>query len=214
MKTFILTAFAAFTLASAHAQGKFGGGNGDGYAMLQSSNVLLPVELVQFTVETHPEQGVVVRWTTAQEKNNRYFEVERSADGRTWDAIARENGLGDVPNGRLTYYHIVDRAALPGTSYYRLRQVDFDGTTTISRVATYRAAKPALAVQVFPNPTDGLLYLNPDGELPAGSLRLTDAVGTTLRSFASLPERVDLRALPPGVYFLHVGNQISKIIRQ
>lgn len=91
----------------------------------------LPAELTSFTAAADADE-VRLDWTTATERNNHFFTVERSADGvddESFEPVLRVASLGDSQHE--TYYVTADEHPLPGTSYYRLRQTDLDGTTTI-----------------------------------------------------------------------------------
>ena len=109
------TVFSPWTLASSTAQNP------------------LPITLIDFTAKP---QGAHVRldWTTASERNNDLFTVERSADGVLFSPVLTVPGAGnsDLP---LSYADL-DRAPLMGVSYYRLRQTDHDGTSTLSQVVS------------------------------------------------------------------------------
>ena len=138
----------------------------------------LPVELISFSA-TRQGSAVQVAWATASEKNSAYFAVERSADGRAFNDLARVEAQGNS-TARVDY-GTLDRAPLSGTSYYRLRQVDRDGTTAYSKVATVRfeskAGVPALVA--YPNPATGSGFQLATSNLaPAGgTVRVFDNVG-------------------------------------
>jgi hypothetical protein len=88
----------------------------------------LPVELAHFDVELKGEQAFIT-WQTLSELNHHYFEVQRSTDGHHFEGLTQVAGAGD----RFTPkdYQWTD-FPLPGHNYYRLKQVDYDGTTTYS----------------------------------------------------------------------------------
>ena len=138
----------------------------------------LPVELITFSA-TRQGSAVQVAWATASEKNSAYFVVERSANGRTFDALTRVEAQG-TSTARVNY-GTLDQAPLGGTSYYRLRQVDKDGTTAYSNVATVRfegkAGVPSLVA--YPNPATGSGFQLATSNLaPAnGTVRVFDNVG-------------------------------------
>ncbi len=94
-------------------------------------NETLPIELTRFSARLE-NFGVSLRWTTASERNNNYFEVERSADLVNFEPIARVAGAGN--SFQNIDYEAFDPNPLFGTSYYRLRQVDMDGLSTSSDV--------------------------------------------------------------------------------
>jgi hypothetical protein len=96
---------------------------------------ILPVELTYFDVS---RQGKIalVDWSTASEINNDHFDIERSADGKIFTAIASMRGKGNTSD--ITYYAVKDEHPLPGISYYRLKQVDFDGQFSYSEIKALR----------------------------------------------------------------------------
>ncbi len=92
-------------------------------------NNILPITLLSFQAQV--VDGLVrTEWITASEINNDFFTIERSKDGENWEDIGTVDGAGDS-NVQLSYAFI-DDAPYTGISYYRLRQTDFDGTTTVS----------------------------------------------------------------------------------
>lgn len=114
----------------------------------------LPVELSQFLV-TENECEVDLYWETASEKDNDYFTIERSLDFNNWNSIITIDGAGS--SQEMNYYSFTDRSIDEnGVYYYRLKQVDFDGTITYSaiRQATVNC-KQLLQPQIYPNPNSG-----------------------------------------------------------
>ncbi|MBO2012486.1 T9SS type A sorting domain-containing protein [Hymenobacter negativus] len=187
----------------------------------------LPVELLAFTAERQGTDGLL-RWTTASEKNNDRFEIESSPDGRTYHRIATVAGQGSsaqrhdysLPDSNLARY----AAAI---IYYRLRQVDRDGTFAYSPVRTIQVpAERGLSVQAYPQPfaTDLSLLIRTDEAGPV-TIMLHDAVGRALltrraallpgSSTVSLPEAA---ALPSGVYVLRITQnnhrRTVKVVRE
>ena len=94
-------------------------------------NSTLPVELVSFSV-TKSFTGVRLKWMTASELNNDFFDIQRSATGEEFETIFTVAGQGTKKSS--TQYEYEDESAPPGNSYYRLKQVDFDGATSFSKV--------------------------------------------------------------------------------
>ncbi|WP_242929426.1 T9SS type A sorting domain-containing protein [Pontibacter vulgaris] len=114
--------------------------------------VPLPVELVYFKGKT-TESGVSLEWRTASEIDNKHFEVERSADGKTFEQIAIVEGHGNSVTP--INYTLTDTSPLGGTSYYRLKQVDFSGPYEYSPIiAITRESINAHTIElsVAPNP--------------------------------------------------------------
>ncbi len=116
------------------------------------ATLLLPVEYLFFKGE---QTGSEVRldWATTSELNNHYFEVERSADGGIWESLSQVNGQGTSFLG--SSYAFSDKTPRPGKNYYRLRQVDFDGTFSYSdQIEVELAATSGFGLTAFPNPSN------------------------------------------------------------
>ncbi|MBK9423627.1 MAG: hypothetical protein IPN54_05800 [Bacteroidetes bacterium] len=94
----------------------------------------LPVELLYFNAFKYNEQ-VKVEWVTATEINNDYYIVERSSDGTDFEMVEVVPGAGN--SNFLINYFIFDKDPFSGKSYYRLKQVDFDGA--IKNLASYKS---------------------------------------------------------------------------
>jgi len=125
--------------------------------------VPLPVELLSFAAKKI-EKEVVLNWSTATEINNSYFAIERSLDGKSFTAIDSVTGSGNS-NTLIDYSYTDMKAALESVSYYRLRQVDFDGTISYS---------PIQAIQPNASMTIGNIYPMPAQEtinVPVEALR-------------------------------------------
>lgn len=111
----------------------------------------LPVTLVAFEVYAAEEGAAVLDWQTAFEQNNDYFAIERSADAVHWSAIAQIKGSGH--SYEPVAYSFTDKSPLDGYSYYRLKQVDFDGKFAYSSVVSFFSEQPlAVHLALVPNP--------------------------------------------------------------
>ncbi|MFK7921601.1 MAG: T9SS type A sorting domain-containing protein [Bacteroidia bacterium] len=111
-----------------------------------------PVEWLAFNAT--PVGSVVdIEWATANEENNKFFSVERSVDGRLFQEIVRVPGQGN--SNEVSTYKEVDTDPIPGYSYYRLRQVDFDAGFSYSEIVEVFFDPDAveLGIQVYPNPS-------------------------------------------------------------
>lgn len=114
--------------------------------------VLLPVELLWMHVRMDGHLSAVVAWETASEINNYGFYVERSSDGRRFQTLDFVPGLGNSSVGKL--YEYSDREPVEGISYYRLRQVDYDGVFEFHKpvaVLNFKGGDPRLTL--YPNPS-------------------------------------------------------------
>ena len=174
----------------------------------------LPVELTHFTAESRGADALL-RWATASERNNDRFEVEASADGRTFQRIGQVAGQGSSAQPReyqLTDPNIARHAASP--VYYRLRQVDADGTFSYSPVRTVAVAAGPAALALFPNPTtDRTAALT--GAQSGAAVMVYDAVGRQILGAKADVSGTAALALPAGlatgVYVVRVGSKALRL---
>jgi hypothetical protein len=173
------------------------------------------VELTAFTA-TAEGPAARLRWATASEQNSAYFGIERSLDGRTFTQIGQQPAQGST--ARATAYTFLDdllpaSAAAP-LRYYRLRQVDADGTFTYSPVWTVRLAGAAAGrLLLWPNPARATVQV---AGLPAATpVQVLDALGrlvatatTDATGAVQLPLPV---GLPTGVYVVRAAGQTARL---
>lgn len=112
---------------------------------------ILPIDLKDFSGITYSEYNLL-KWTTASERNNDYFEMQRSTDGVNFEPFGEHiKGQGNVVT--FTDYTGLDLNPLPGTTYYRLKQVDFNGEFTFTDViALNRDIQNIGQLRTYPNP--------------------------------------------------------------
>jgi hypothetical protein len=165
----------------------------------------LPVKLTAFDAQA-AGTAALCTWQTASELNNDHFVVERSLDGKAFAALGTVKGQGST-TGAHSYRYADNDAGRQGTNtvYYRLQQVDTDGTTSYSPVrAVTFAAQP---VALYPTPTAGdaaTLDLSSLAAQPyqAQVLDLTGRVLSTRTLAGGLTHDFDVRSLPAGAYVL------------
>lgn len=174
----------------------------------------LPVELTLFEVKA-AKQDALLSWTTASEKNNDHFDVERSTVGATFVKISQVKGQGT--SSSPTAYALTDAgigAKASGQVYYRLKQVDADGTATYSPVRTVTFTKSAIpAISLFPNPATTSTQLDLT-QLPTGTYQVSvlDATGRVILGLtleAGLAHALDLNTIASGTYMVVVRGQNS-----
>lgn len=179
----------------------------------------LPVDLKYFKAD---EIGgnVHLNWLTLSERNNDYFVVEKSNDGVNWTYFTTINGKGT--RNFETYYETIDYNPLNGLSYYRLKQVDFDGTETESGMASVTTVSNNISIFVYPNPAsqNNLFNLKVNApRLMESNFTIANVEGKIITS-----EKIELvpgensfelnHVLQPGVYFLSVQDNSGKVITE
>ncbi len=168
---------------------------------------LLPIELISFNANR--KSGIVnLNWKTASEKNNDYFSVERSLDGFNFEEIEKIKGAAD--SYKILSYDAIDENPLNEISYYRLKQVDFNGQMRYSDIVSVDADNSKATIgNIAPNPTASSVnfdfYTSVTGEL---NYEIMDLTGRVLISKSQLLENgytklsVLMNDLPNGIYFL------------
>ncbi|MFK7947918.1 MAG: T9SS type A sorting domain-containing protein [Saprospiraceae bacterium] len=181
------------------------------------SGTPVPVELSYFNAKAENNSNVL-SWETATELNNSHFEVERSFDGINFEVIETVEGNGTTVE--VINYEFVDEAPLANT-YYRLRQVDFDGQFEYSKVVSVnRKVSGSGDVKVYPNPAQDNLTI--DFTTSADEdviITVTDMTGRVLisqnRNVAQGENQlnIDLTNLPQGNYFLQLKSTTTSTIQ-
>jgi len=110
----------------------------------------LPVELVYFKGKAQLSGGAKLSWGTASEVNSNYFVVQRSPNGREFVAVSRVKSAGTSVQAQ--HYELLDPKPLAGLTYYRLLQVDLDGSETYSPIVVLKPGAAETALQLWPNP--------------------------------------------------------------
>lgn len=148
--------------------------------------IALPIELTSFEA-SEEDCSIVLDWTTASEENNDYFQVEKSTDGETFEVISTIDGAGT--SNQLKHYTFTDSKAV-AINYYRLKQVDFDGTSTTSKTITMRSScfeegTAFTMSEIYPNPvSSGSVNIRfyTEIEINEATILITDVVGRTVHT--------------------------------
>ncbi|MEM1216626.1 MAG: T9SS type A sorting domain-containing protein [Bacteroidota bacterium] len=176
--------------------------------LLNAGQQFLPVELTLLAAEAKGATSRVY-WQTASEENSDYFLLERSADGRIFQEISKVTAAGFSQS--LLDYEWVDAQPLSGKNYYRLRQVDFDGTVHDHGIVTVDFAGITDRPLLFPNPVVDHTTIN--WYHTAHTLRITDATGREVRRLGldngaeGGSQNLNLSDLPQGVYLLQLDSR-------
>jgi hypothetical protein len=175
-----------------------------------TASATVPVKLVSFSA-VKANADVNLNWNTASEVNNNHFEIEKSVDGRTFKAIGRVKGNGTT--SKTSRYVFADKDAVTKTTakslYYRLKQVDNDGTFTYSKTEVVRLSENRITdVSTRPNPSNGefTVLANLMSAQPV-NMSVINMMGTTVWKQTVTPtlgeNAFDTQlTLPNGIYML------------
>ena len=202
--------FTASTVMTAAPQSLYG-------PFTLGSTVPLPVELLYFDAK-YNGKTVDISWATASEKNNNYFTVQRTRDGKQFEEIAKVNGAGST--SVMTSYKTIDENPNEGLSYYRLMQTDYNGQHTFSRMVAVDIENAEYGLTYLcPAPGLNEIYFqvkNMNGKL---KVNVIDVVGKTVISEEFDPQDpngihvINSPSLKQGLYILQISNS-EKVINK
>lgn len=201
-------------------------GSGSGLPIPEDCSVtcasfkFLPIELKVFDAKVY-NGDVVLNWTTTSELNNDYFSVERSINGYDFQEVFKMSGAGN--SSEELYYSVTDESPYIGTSYYRLKQTDFDGTTSYSTLKAVNIEYNSMT-SIFPNPaSDGFVNvkvsdLGNDDVIISFHNLLGSLVHSEIHSSdaGNLNTTISVEQLPAGVYMMtgkSSGNSEASIFK-
>lgn len=145
---------AAQSFNSGSDQSNSPGGDGGGANLGQVTIVCLqslPIELINFKALIEKSNEVMLLWSTASEKDNRGFDVERSVDNIHWTSLGFVRGKGTTAFKQEYNFH--DNQPLAGVNYYRLKQMDTDGKYQYTPMVVADVRGNSSEFDVFPNPS-------------------------------------------------------------
>ena len=173
-----------------------------------NSCTVLPIELTYFTAQLDKQENVQLDWETASENNSAYYIIERSVDGKSFEKIKTQQAAGN--SSSILQYNDVDERPLKGTSYYRLKQYDFDGSYSLSNIA--KVVLTNNQFEVYPNPASEFLTIDFKTESKVIEVNLTNTLGKVVltKSFKSTENiksvRINIKDLPRGTYFIKTSD--------
>ncbi len=162
--------------------------------------VFLPVELESFTAKA-TEEGIDIQWTTASELNNAYFLLEHSSDAIFYQTLDQFDGAGTVNTPQT--YSFMHLTPSKGWNYYRLKQVDFDGTYTYSDIIPMQWNSEQERITLFPNPSSEEVTIK--GLLGTARIIILDIQGRIImQKNLGQQDRLDISTLDQGLYLIRI----------
>ena len=186
----------------------------------KSQETILPIELLSFSAHCNGNT-IGIDWSTASERNNDYFILEKSLDAINFNEIARIAGAGK--SIEQIDYSYTDYDYYGGDVYYRLVQVDYDGTKTYSEIISAKCSnwETDPNISVFPNPfsSELTIVLENFRNEPA-TIEIFDVMGRTIKqmqvdsSHNEYETSFNLDNIPAGIYNVRVRTSSSTLNRQ
>jgi hypothetical protein len=177
----------------------------------------LPVELLEFTALPENE-NVLLHWTTASEINNAWFEVERSKDAVNFETVLKQSGAGN--SSLIRNYQDIDKSPFTGISYYRLKQVDFNGDFSYSEIVPVNFDLNKLAVTSAFSGQENNLIVMFNRAVDEPQFNLFDLSGKLVATHSDASNgtqfTIPTEVLQKGIYLLEIKvgelRFISKVI--
>lgn len=184
-----------------------------GAISIQNTSNVLPVNLISFTAHCNKE-NIEFKWTTASEKNNRYFTLESSLNQANWVTLANIKGAGTSNLANKYAYNYAN--GIPENKYYRLKQTDMDGSFTFSDIVlTCSNEDENLAVDLYPNPTSGILSITAlNGVSQTGAVTVFNMLGVLVYKSEGFPSSINLTSQPNGIYFINLNTLDQNIVER
>lgn len=197
----------------------FSGGTG-GFGFSTYENVALPVELLSFNGIEQNEFNHLF-WSTASEINNDYFILESSTDGENFNDVTVMQGAGN--STQTNFYNFKDYNYNSPITYYRLKQVDYDGTPSYSNtiIINRTVSSSSMTITVFPNPTTGHLNVNTLSRFSGNAeIKVMNMIGELIYFDKKYLEEglnnsvFDFSSLARGIYSIEVKTDMERKVIQ
>jgi len=183
------------------------------------SEDVLPLSLIRFALSKNGAANVL-SWSTAQEINTSYFEIQRSTDSRTFTAVGKVTAAGKATQND---YQFTDANPLNGTNYYRLKIADADGKFTYSAYV-WASNSGSANIIIYPNPVKDRIVIKVNSLVKTDyNVAVTDMQGrvilrTTLNAVeGATVKEINAASLKQGTYFVKIqneeGSQVIKIVK-
>ncbi|ADR23587.1 hypothetical protein MATR_25580 [Marivirga tractuosa] len=180
------------------------------FAIGASSEGALPVQLLNFEAE-QKQNGVLLKWATASEKNNSHFEIQKSTNGKDFETIGMVEGNGN--SSKTIEYDYTDYSSHGNISYYRLQQFDFDGENEYSPVVKIEFESKLFNVKLYPNPASNQIAIDFDQEVGSSVIQFVNTSGQTVKQEnmeGGNSIQLDISDLANGYYQIIIWSQTKK----
>ena len=174
---------------------------------LYSPSGVLPVRLTNFTIASQNCNTAILQWQTAQEHNSKGFELQQSTDAGNFTKLAFI-ASNNNRNGNSYSYPVTNTKN--GNYYFRLKQIDQDGSFAYSKIVTVKVNCNNNKITIQPNPVKKELTIQGAVIDKNTVIRIYDSKGAVVQTIKnSVNNAVNVSQLPAGMYMLQINNSES-----
>ena len=209
--------FDAFKVATGTSQVTQAANAAAAWSNLAPQGAPLPVKLGG--IKAYEKQsGIQIDWTAYSEENLSNYQVERSADGKTFEAIGNVAARNSLVETKYGWY---DASPLPGVNFYRLKSIDTDSKSAYSSIVRVSLSKESKAITIYPNPVQNGYLSFHSADLSRGDywIKISNAAGQQLysrkinHSGGAINQTIELpKSMQSGMYTLQLENQEARIM--
>jgi hypothetical protein len=178
-----------------------------------SGSFVVPVRLLSFAAQ-NKTNSVLLSWKTANEINTAGFEVQRSEDGVRFYSIGTVPAYNTAGNHQ---YNLPDMQPLKGISYYRLKQLDINGSFVYSDIIAINRSSAENSITVFPNPVKDMVNIVFTASDQQRKAVITDARGAVIKTMivpaGATNIKTDMGAFAKGMYIISIDDGRNKLVR-
>ncbi|MEL6843120.1 MAG: T9SS type A sorting domain-containing protein, partial [Bacteroidota bacterium] len=184
-----------------------------------STGKVTPVEWLDLQAIQQGED-IQLQWGTTQELNSDFFAIERSLDGQAFDEIGQIKSAGTTSTEQAYLFDDPRAIYLPTEKlYYRIRQVDLDGSLSYSNTVAIQPDRAEVALNLFlaPNPADQMVsILVQSGSEQVIQLSVMNALGQEVyrEQIAQGRKQLDLQSWSAGIYYVRVENDFASTVKK
>jgi hypothetical protein len=176
--------------------------------------LILPVELQKFTI-IKQNSSSIAEWTTLTELDNQGFEIQHSKDSRNWKEIGFIEGTGTTSEEQN--YTFTHRDPTEGVNYYRIKQMDYNGTYAYSEIRSVLFQSNTTGLEIYPNPVKDYLTLKGDTAL-GKKFTIYNTAGQIIKNGTVLRKQIDCSDVSIGLYIVRIetdsGPIVSRFIKE
>jgi hypothetical protein len=178
-----------------------GGNTNSGFVTVLNATAL-GIQFKDFVAKADASCAVNLTWKTTIESNTKSFQIERSSDGISFKSIGEVQSKA-VPQ-EVNVYSFMDRNPGSNHNFYRIRQLTTDNKSTVSNVENVKMSCDAEAISVYPNPTEGIVYVK--GLTSKGTVKIYNALGQLViqKEIQNSVEGINMNGVADGFYQIHV----------